>query len=96
MTHTLIAELAAYFTRRPNVWIDGRELARVGGVYAWRSRISDLRRYPWCFRIDNRLRRVTTDAGDDVVVSEYRLVVVGQQLLPLAPARSDTPRGDER
>jgi len=88
---TLIGELAAYLARRPNVWIDGRELARVGGAYAWRSRISDLRRSPWRMRIDNRQRHVTTASGHLSVISEYRLVVAEQQHLPLpaSPPRRD-------
>jgi hypothetical protein len=40
-TATFTGRVAAYFTARPNVWIDGRDLSRVGGAYAWRSRVSD-------------------------------------------------------
>jgi hypothetical protein len=89
---TLIAQLATYFTRRPNVWIDGRELARIGGAYAWRSRVSDLRRPPFRLQIQNRQRRVRTN-GRSVVVSEYRLVA-DQQELPLSAV--DTARGNQR
>lgn len=37
--------LEAYFKARPNVFIDGLELGRIGGgAYGWRSRLTDLRR----------------------------------------------------
>jgi len=71
---TLAARLAEYFRGRPNVWVDGRELADVAGAYAWRSRISDLRRLPHLLTIENRQRRVRTPAGAAVTVSEYRYV----------------------
>ena len=35
--------VAAYFKAHPGVWIDGLELARVGGAYAWRTRLSECR-----------------------------------------------------
>ena len=33
--------VAAYFKAHPGQWIDGLELARVGGAYAWRTRVSE-------------------------------------------------------
>lgn len=36
--------LEAYFRAQPHVWIDGLELAKIGGAYAWRTRLSELRR----------------------------------------------------
>jgi hypothetical protein len=68
--NTRCARLAAFLRSRPGVWLDGRELATVGGAYGWRTRISDLRRPPYNMNIENRLRR---ERG--FVVSEYRLVV---------------------
>jgi hypothetical protein len=35
--------LAAYLLQRPGIYIDGLELAKVGGAYAFRTRISELR-----------------------------------------------------
>jgi len=70
---SLVERLAGLFRSRPGVWIDGRALAPIAGAYAWRSRISDLRRAPFRMRIDNRQRRVRHD-GRAIVVSEYRFV----------------------
>jgi hypothetical protein len=69
-TATRCARLAAFLRSRPGVWLDGHELATVGGAYGWRTRISDLRRPPYNMNVENRLRR---ERG--FVVSEYRLVV---------------------
>jgi hypothetical protein len=63
--------LAMFFHERPNRWIDGRMLAPIAGSYAWRTRISDLRRAPFYMVIENRLRSIDTDEGH-VTVSEYR------------------------
>ena len=65
----LCARLAALFKSKPGVWIDGRQLATVAGTYGWRTRVSDLRRPPFNFTIENRQRRKGRQ-----VVSEYRLV----------------------
>ena len=57
-----------YFRERPHRWIDGMELSHVGGCYAYRTRLSELRTQ--CgMTIENRLRRVGRR-----VVSEYRFV----------------------
>ena len=69
-TQTLCAKVARLLRSRPGEWIDGREIAEHGGRYAWRTRLSDLRREPWCLTIENRQRR---ERG--YVVSEYRLVI---------------------
>lgn len=65
--------LAQFFRARPLVWIDGREL-EIAGRYAWRTRISDLRRVPYCMNIENRQRRIERPDGTTHVVSEYRFV----------------------
>jgi hypothetical protein len=72
---TLVDRLHAFLAARPNEWVDGLELARVAGAYAWRTRLSDLRQRGLV--IENRVRRVEKRFK----VSEYRLVVrqVGQQ-----------------
>jgi hypothetical protein len=56
------------------VWIDGRELGQVAGSYAWRTRVSELRRPPFVMTIENRQRRVHRADSSHVVVSEYRFV----------------------
>jgi hypothetical protein len=70
---TRAERLAAFFRERPGCWIDGRRLGAIGGCYAWRSRVSDLRRAPFYMEIENRLRAVSTDDGL-ITVSEYRFV----------------------
>jgi len=65
---SLCDRLAAYFKARAGQWLDGRDLAMVAGAYAWRSRVSDLRRAPYHLAIENRLRR-----EGRYTVSEYRL-----------------------
>lgn len=69
---SLVDKLAAFFRAHSGVWIDGRELAGEGGAYAWRTRLSDLRRPPYAMVIENRQRRVRRPDGSRVVVSEYR------------------------
>ena len=70
---TRVSRLAAFFRERPDFWVDGRVLGPIGGNYAWRSRVSDLRRAPFLMTIENRQRSVQTDNGP-VVISEYRYV----------------------
>lgn len=68
---TRVHRLAAFFLERPGCWVDGRVLAPIAGAYAWRTRISDLRRAPFLMTIENRQR--TIQAGDGpCVISEYR------------------------
>jgi hypothetical protein len=62
--------VAKLFLSRPTVWIDGLEIARIAGAYAWRSRISDARR-EFGLNIVNRQRRIGSR-----VFSEYRYVPV--------------------
>ncbi len=71
---SLSERLAIYLTARPAQWVDGRELAKVAGAYAWRSRCSDLRKPPFNLTIENRQRKQQTLLGETVTVSEYRLV----------------------
>ncbi len=69
-TSTFCDRLAAFLTSQPNQWVDGRAIASVAGYYAWRSRISDLRRPPYNLNIENRQYRQGRHT-----ISEYRLVV---------------------
>ena len=75
---TLCELLAAYFQGRPNEWIDGRTLSNIAGSYAWRTRVSDLRKPPFNMAIENRQdkRKVV---GRTFVVSEYRYVPASEQ-----------------
>lgn len=66
--HTYTKAVAELFRSRPGQWIDGLELARAGGAYAWRSRVSDVR-IKLGLVIQNRQRKV-----GEVTVSEYRFV----------------------
>lgn len=70
---SLIERLAAFFRAHPDTWIDGRDLGLVAGSYAWRTRVSNLRRPPFAMVIENRQRRVRGPDGPHVV-SEYRYV----------------------
>lgn len=65
------ARLAAYFRERPHTWIDGQRLGPIAGLYAWRTRLSELRRPPFNMRLENRLRSVRRDDGTHFIVSEY-------------------------
>jgi hypothetical protein len=65
--------LASLFKRCPRQWFDGRELAIVAGAYAWRTRVSELRRAPFLMNVENR-QRVTDVAGARITISEYRYV----------------------
>lgn len=69
---SLVERLADLFRSRRGEWIDGLDLSRVAGRYAWRSRVSDLRKPPFNMPIANRQRRVIGAAGQTVTLSEYR------------------------
>lgn len=85
---TRVAALARLFRRRPGVWIDGRELARVAGHYAWRTRVSELRRLPFSMAIVNRQTRIRTASGDLAIRSEYKHIIPA----PAAHRQTDRPR----
>ncbi len=69
---TRVDRLAQFFRNRPGEWIDGRAIADVAGAYAWRTRVSDLRRGPHAMTIENRQRHVARPDGSTFTVSEYR------------------------
>jgi hypothetical protein len=71
---SLARQLAAFFLSRPNQWVDCRQVAAVAGAYAWRTRISDLRRAPFNMTIENRQRPCAADDGTSFVISEYRFI----------------------
>lgn len=60
--------LAEHFKARPGVWLNGLDLAKQFGAYAWRTRVSECRTQLG-MNIENRIRRV-----GKVKVSEYRWV----------------------
>lgn len=66
MRHSYTLDVADYFRARPGQWIDGMELGKVGGCYAFRTRISDCRLH-LSMTIENRQRKV-----GERTVSEYR------------------------
>lgn len=69
---SMCARIARHLLAHRGEWVDGRELSRVGGYAAYRTRISDLRKAPWHLSIENRYRHVKED-GRKWVVSEYKL-----------------------
>jgi hypothetical protein len=64
MTYT--NRVAATFTAHPRTWISAVALMRVGGLMAWRTRVSDCRIRGMA--IENRLRRRKNGS----IISEYR------------------------
>lgn len=69
---SLDERMAEYLAKHRGQWIDGLQLAKVGGAYGWRTRLSSCRREPFNLTIENRQRRVQTLLGPRTV-SEYRL-----------------------
>lgn len=67
------ARLAKLLLGHRGEWVDGKRLAIVAGGYAWRTRVSNLRKAPWFLTIDNRYRRVKAPDGRTFIVSEYKL-----------------------
>ena len=61
-------KVAGLFMDRPNQWIDGMEIAKVGGIYGWRTRCSECRKLLG-MEIENRVRQV-----GKYRVSEYRYI----------------------
>jgi hypothetical protein len=55
------------------VWLDGREIATVAGAYAWRTRLSELRKPPFGLTVENRQTRIKTETGR-YTISEYMYV----------------------
>lgn len=51
---TFTDQVAHYFRSKPGEWIDGLEIAQIGGVYASRTRISECRRVLG-MRIENKV-----------------------------------------
>lgn len=70
---TLCAALADYFKARPGQWVDGHALLEVGGTFAFRTRISELRRPPYSMTIENQTERCSF-MGRSWTETRYRWV----------------------
>lgn len=67
---TLCDKLERLFRSRRGQWIDLADLAAVAGIGGFRTRISDLRHYPYLLNIEQRL----THWPDGRNRSQYRLM----------------------
>lgn len=72
---SLADRMAMYFKAFPDQWLDVGDLASVGGIGGWRTRVSDLRHAPYGMVIDNRLEHWP----DGRTRSQYRYVPAGQR-----------------
>lgn len=73
MTTPLYLNVANFLRARRRRWVDGRELARVGGFYGWRTKVSNCRTVLG-LTVENRKRTIRKRDGSRYIVSEYRLV----------------------
>jgi hypothetical protein len=73
MSESLNDKLEALFKARPYEWIDGKELAEVAGGYAWRTRVSNLRKQRG-MEIGNDVVRRWDAQGKPFKTSYYRYV----------------------
>ncbi len=69
---TFNQRLAAYFTARPWEWIDAHVLLAIGGTFAFRTRISELRRAPYYMTIENHTERLKDTHGQWYTRTRYR------------------------
>lgn len=69
---TFTDAVADLFRARPNQWIDAKDIMAVGGLYAWRTRLSDCRR-AFGMAIENEWHTERRD-GRTFRVSRYRWV----------------------
>lgn len=56
MAHNFTLRVAEFFKANPLRWIDARELEAIGGRQAWRTRLSEARRF-YQMNIENRVER---------------------------------------
>ena len=71
---SMCARVARLLIARRGQWVDGREISKVGGYAAFRTRLSDLRHAPWHLDIRNRVRTVEGEDGETFKISEYVLM----------------------
>jgi hypothetical protein len=76
-THSLRQNVINLLTARAGEWVNGHELAKVGGTFAFRTRISEARRLH-AMAIENRCRRMRLDNGQRFTITEYRFVPPSQ------------------
>jgi hypothetical protein len=67
------SRLAKALLAKRGDWIDGHELARIGGFFAFRTRLSELRDAPWHLDVRNQTRHVKGEDGRHFIISEYRI-----------------------
>lgn len=86
-----LQSVAAFFRAHPHQWIESKDLERIGGRCAWRTRVSECRT-KFAMSIDNRQER-----GPDVVLSWYRFTprpeIAPAASLPAQPELFDSRRG---
>jgi hypothetical protein len=66
-------DVAALLKGCPGMWVDGMTIAQHGGIYAWRTRLSECRTQLG-MTIENRMRSAGSGRRK---VSEYRYVPPG-------------------
>ena len=86
---SLTLDLAAYLKARPWQWIDGRDLGRIAGSYAWRTRLSECRT-SLGMTIANYQRRGVSAEGRRFTLSYYRYEPPAATLLDLIDAPHQT------
>jgi hypothetical protein len=80
-------KVASFFKETPDKWIDGRVLSRIGGTYAWRTRVSECR-LQLGMNIQNRQRR-----GKGHTISEY-CYIPEEDMFSLEPPVDDATRSE--
>jgi hypothetical protein len=73
VSESLNDKLEAFFKARPHTWIDGKDLAEIAGGYAWRTRVSDLRKQRG-MTILNDVVTLKDAHGKTFKISHYRYV----------------------
>lgn len=69
----LTTEIDTYFRKRPGVWLTQFELAKVGGLGGWRTRVNTAER-KLGLTLEKRQRTVQTPDGRRLRISERRFV----------------------
>lgn len=75
---TLTERVAAVLQSHAGRWVDGQDLAKVGGYAGWSARCRDLRKPPYNWTIENRQRTIRSSTGRRYKITEYRLVPHGE------------------
>jgi hypothetical protein len=73
MRQAFTERMRQHFLSHPGVWFDARELEVIGGRCAWRTRLSETRRF-YGMTIENRQVRQKASDGTVWVQSQYRYV----------------------